>query len=362
MKATLALEDGTIVKGTGFGAEKESLGEVVFNTSMCGYVESLTDPSYNGQILMSTYPLIGNYKVDEDWFESHRIWVEGFIVREVCEKPSHWKAVKILDEFLREYGIPGMQGVDTRALTIKIRKYGVMKGALLTYTGADPDFNELLEKARRQPSTSEIDLVAEATRDKITRFDAKGEFEVVLIDCGVKLNIVRSLLKRGISVIAVPAKTPASEIKAFNPDGIVISNGPGDPAVITYVHETVKKLLPNYPIIGICLGHQILALASGAKTYKLKFGHRGVNVPVGDIVTEKVYITTQNHGFAVNASSLDRTDFKIKYKNLNDNSVEGMTHKELPIISVQWHPEHSPGPQDTNFLFDDFLEVVKEYQ
>ncbi|MBA7651970.1 Carbamoyl-phosphate synthase small chain [subsurface metagenome] len=355
--AVLVLEDGTVIYGTGFGAEKEASGEVVFNTSMSGYVESLTDPSYNSQILMLTYPLIGNYKVHPDWFESDRIWAEGLIVKEVCENPSHWKGAQTLDEFLKEFNIPGIMGVDTRVLTIKIRERGVMKGIIVTYTGENPSAAKLLKKVRKQLSISELDLVSETTCKQVGEFDGGGKLKVVLIDCGVKRSIIRSLLKRGVSVMCVPASTTSKEIESFEPNGIVISNGPGDPAIVSHVRETVRKLLPQYPMMGISLGHQILALASGAKTLKLKFGHRGSNHPVKDLETGKVRITSQNHGFAVDADSLEGTGFQITKVNCNDNTVEGMSHVELPIISVQYYPEW-----DNQYLFDKFVEMLNEYR
>ncbi len=351
----LALEDGTIIYGAGFGAEKEASGEVVFNTSMSGYVESLTDPSYKGQILMLTYPLVGNYKVHPDWCESDRIWAEGFIVREVCENPSHWKGAKTLDAFLKEFNIPGMMGVDTRSLTIKIREYGVKKGMIVTYTGVDPPAAELLEKVKKQLGFSELDLVSETTCKQVGEFDGGDKLKVVLIDCGVKRSIIRSLLKRGVSVTCVPASTTSEEIKFLEPDGVVISNGPGDPAILSHVRGTVRKLLSQYPIMGISLGHQILALASGAKIFKLKFGHRGGNQPVKDLRTGKVHITSQNHGFAVDADSLEGTGFQITKVNCNDKTVEGMSHVELPIISIQYYPEW-----DNQYLFDNFVGMLKE--
>lgn len=355
----LTLEDGTVIYGTGFGAEAEAFGEVVFSTSMTGYAESLTDPSYNGQILMSTYPLIGNYNVHPEWFESDRVWVEGFIVKELCRHPSHWRGIKTVDELLKEFSVPGIADVDTRALTIKIRRHGTMKGGLVTYEDAKPNVEELLERVRKQPSISEKDLVRETTRKEITRFESEGRYKVVLIDCGVKMNIIRSLLRRGVSVIAVPATTGADQIEALEPDGILISNGPGDPAVLTYVHKTVKQLMEKYPMMGICHGNQILALATGAKTFKLKFGHRGGNQPVKDLQTGRVHITSQNHGFAIDPDSLLGTGFKVTKVNCNDGTVEGIDHEELPIFSVQYHPEGSPGPWDNQYLFDRFVEMLK---
>ena len=361
-KAILVIEDGTVVRGIGFGAEKESLGEIVFSTAMTGYPEALTDPSFNGQILMLTYPLIGNYNVHPEWFESDRVWVEGFVVKELCEHPSHWKGIKTVDELLEEFDVPGIMGVDTRALTIKIRERGTMKSGLVTYDGPEPDIEGLLERVRKQPGISEQDLVAETTRKEITHFNVEGKFKVALIDCGVKMNIVRSLLQRGVSVVAVPAKTSASQIEALEPDGILISNAPGDPAVITYVHETVRQLMEKYPMMGICAGNHVLALAAGAKTFKLKFGHRGGNQPVKDLKTGKVHITSQNHSFAVRPESLDGTGFEVTKINCNDGTVEGIDHRELPIFSVQYHPEDSPGPWDNQYLFDRFIKMMGEFK
>jgi carbamoyl-phosphate synthase small subunit len=360
MYATLVLEDGTILEGSGFGAEKEAFGEVVFNTSMCGYQEALTDPSYNGQILMLTYPLVGNYGVNKEDFESDGIKAEGFIVREACEIPSHRISERTIHEFLRDEGIPGISGVDTRALTIKIRKYGTMKGGLKT--SKDPvDGGELLEKARAQKDISELDLVSEVTCQSIRRYEGKGK-KIALIDCGLKLSILRELLKRDFDVTVVPAFTEAKEILALEPEGVVISNGPGDPMQAPYVIETAKRLMGEVPLFGICLGHQLIALAAGAKTYKLKFGHRGSNQPVKDFERKKVYITSQNHGFAVDADSLDGTGFEVTHINLNDQTVEGMRHRELPVFSVQYHPEAHPGPHDSEYLFEEFSKMIETWR
>ncbi len=358
MYAALVLEDGTIVEGEGFGAEREVLGEVVFNTSMCGYQEALTDPSYNGQILMLTYPLIGNYGINKENFESDGIKAEGFVVKEYCEMPSHRSAGKTIHNFLLENGIPGISGVDTRALTIKIRKYGTMKSALKT-SQKKIDAEELLERAKRQKDISELDLVREVTCKEIKQYRGEGR-KIVLIDCGLKLSILRNLLKRNCDVIVVPAFTGYKKILDLEPEGVVISNGPGDPMRVEYVIETIRKLFEEKPIFGICLGHQLLALASGAKTYKLKFGHRGSNQPVKDLATQRVYITSQNHGFAVDAKTLKGTGFEVSHLNLNDKTVEGMRHAELPIMSVQYHPEAHPGPHDSEYLFDEFLKMIEE--
>ncbi|MFQ6137134.1 MAG: glutamine-hydrolyzing carbamoyl-phosphate synthase small subunit [Candidatus Hydrothermarchaeales archaeon] len=358
MHACLVLEDGTVVKGAGFGAEKEVLGEVVFNTSMSGYQEALTDPSYKGQILILTYPLVGNYGVNPDDFESEKIKVEGFVVREYCHFPSHRKGEKTIDEFLKENYIPGISGVDTRALTIKIRKYGTMKGALKT-SKKEIAPEGLVVKAKEQPDISELDLVKLVTIPRIKRYGKKSGPNIVMIDCGTKLSIIENLLKRDVNVAAVPAHTSHKDILDLEPDGIVVSNGPGDPMMADYAVKTLKNLLEELPIFGICFGNQLLALAAGGKTYKLKFGHRGSNQPVKDLATGRVYITSQNHGFAVDAKSLEGTGFEVSHINPNDGSVEGMTHKELPIFSVQYHPEAHPGPWDSNYLFDEFLKLVR---
>jgi len=360
MKALLVLNDGTVIEGTGFGAEAEVYGEVVFSTSMTGYQEALTDPSYKGQILTLTYPLVGNYGINTEDYESDRIKVEGFVVRENCPIPSHRDSFETLDEFLREHGIPGIAGVDTRALTIKLRKYGVIQGALKTST-EDIDVQELMEKSLAQKPYEERDLVREVTTQEILHYGT-GEERVVVIDCGMKWSIRDNLLKRGFSVSVVPAFSKAKEILDLEPEGILISPGPGDPVQAPYVIDTIKELMnQEIPIFGICLGHQMLALASGAETFKLKFGHRGANQPVKDLSSGRVYITSQNHGFGVSTESLEGTDFEQTLINLNDGTCEGLKHKNLPIITTQFHPEASPGPKDTEYIFDVFAEMVHSY-
>jgi carbamoyl-phosphate synthase small subunit len=356
--AILALEDGTVIRGSGFGAEGEALGELVFATGMTGYPESLTDPSYNGQILMNTYPLIGNYNVHPEWFESDRVWAEGFVVRELCDRPYHWRGTKTVDELLREFGVPGISGVDTRALTIKIRGRGTMKCGISVFSGEGPDVGEFLSRVREQPSISEQDLASETAAREVTRL-GEAETRVVLIDCGVKRSIVRNLLQRGVSVVSVPPWTKTDAIESLEPDGIVISNAPGDPARLKCVAETVAELIEDYPMMGICMGNQLLALAAGGRTFKLRFGHRGVNQPVKDLVTGRVHITSQNHNFAVDPESLEGTGFEVRMINLNDGTVEAIEHRELPVFGVQYHPEASPGPRDNLYLFDMFTELLR---
>ncbi|TDA30750.1 MAG: carbamoyl phosphate synthase small subunit [Archaeoglobi archaeon] len=354
MKAALALEDGTYLEGEAFGAEKTALGEIVFCTSMTGYVEALTDPSYKGQILMMTYPLIGNYGVCREDFESDGVKVEGFVVRELCKRPSNWRSEMSVDELLKEYGVVGIQGIDTRMLTKKIRIYGSMKAAI----GVGVEREKLIRMARDQPFISDIDLVDKVCVKEPKRLEAKGKFEVVLIDCGVKMSIVRQLLKRGINLTLVPYNYPADKILEMNPDGVFISNGPGDPARVKETIGTIRRLIGKLPMAGICLGHQLMALAFGAKTFKLKFGHHGSNQPTKDLETGRVFISSQNHNFAVDEKTLPK-GFEVTQINLNDRTVEGLKHNELPIITVQYHPEAGPGPHDTYFFFDRFLDLLR---
>jgi len=354
MKAALALEDGTYLEGEAFGAEKTALGEIVFCTSMTGYVEALTDPSYKGQILMMTYPLIGNYGVCREDFESDGVKVEGFVVRELCKRPSNWRSEMSVDELLKEYGVVGIQGIDTRMLTKKIRIYGSMKAAI----GVGVEREKLIRMARDQPFISDIDLVDKVCVKEPKRLEAKGKFEVVLIDCGVKMSIVRQLLKRGINLTLVPYNYSADKILEMNPDGVFISNGPGDPARVKETIGTIRRLIGKLPMAGICLGHQLMALAFGAKTFKLKFGHHGSNQPTKDLETGRVFISSQNHNFAVDEKTLPK-GFEVTQINLNDRTVEGLKHNELPIITVQYHPEAGPGPHDTYFFFDRFLDLLR---
>jgi carbamoyl-phosphate synthase small subunit len=359
MKALLALEDGTVFHGQTFAGEGEVSGEVVFNTSMTGYQEILTDPSYKGQIVTMTYPLIGNYGINPEDVESSRVQVEGFIVREYEPVPSNWRSQQSLSDYLGREGIIGIEGLDTRALTRHIRLAGAMKGVIST-TDLDP--GSLVKKARESRGLVGRDLVKRVTCQKPYEWPRENgaRFNVIALDCGMKFNIVRSLARRGCNVTVVPAHTKPEEIKAMNPDGLLLSNGPGDPEPITYAVEMIKHLIPDYPIFGICLGHQLLGLAFGGKTFKLKFGHRGANHPVKNLSSDRVEITSQNHGFCVDIESMKDPDIEITHINLNDQTLEGMRHRKLPILSVQYHPEASPGPHDASYLFDEFIGYMEK--
>ncbi len=358
MEAILALEDGRIFKGESFGATGESSGEVVFNTSMTGYQEILTDPSYKGQIVTMTYPLIGNYGINKEDVESRGVFLEGFVVKEYSKIASNWRKDKSLGEYLKENGILGIEAIDTRELTLHIRKAGAMKAILST---EDLDERSLVKKAISSPGLIGVDLVKEVTSNHKYVWDKAKEskYRVVVIDCGVKYNILRELLKHKCEVVVVPADTDSKEILKIKPGGLLLSNGPGDPEPVKYVIETTRNLIGKLPIFGICLGQQILGLALGGKTYKLKFGHHGANHPVKDLKTGKVSITVQNHGFCVDIDSLNKKEIEITHINLNDQTLEGMRHRKLPIFSVQFHPEASAGPHDAKYLFANFIEMMK---
>lgn len=366
--ARLALADGRVFRGESLGAEGEAVGEVVFNTAMTGYQEIMTDPSYKGQIVVMTYPLIGNYGINDEDHESRRPWVEGFVVKEASGTPSSWRGRRTLDEYMREHGIVGIQGIDTRALTRHLRDHGAQEGVIST---EELDPARLVAKAQASPGLIGRDLVREVTVpaphgwDEATWDRARGyrepppaRFRVVAFDSGIKQNILRQLAAVGCAVTVVPAETPASAVREQKPDGVFLSNGPGDPEGVPYLIETVRELLGKVPIFGICLGHQIIALASGGSTYKLKFGHHGANHPVKDLATGKVEITAQNHGFAVDPESVKRHGLELSHVNLNDGTCEGLRHRELPVFSVQYHPEASPGPHDANYLFQRFADLM----
>ncbi|MCI0460341.1 MAG: glutamine-hydrolyzing carbamoyl-phosphate synthase small subunit [Gemmataceae bacterium] len=367
-QAKLALEDGTVFTGRGFGAQGETFGEVVFNTSMTGYQEVLTDPSYKGQIVTMTYPLIGNYGINPEDVESCHPQVEGFIVRELTRVPSNFRAHGTLDAYLSEHHIIGLEGIDTRALVRRLRVRGTMTGVLST---TDPDDASLVRKARGSPSIVGRDLVREVVPDKPFTWSADwaGPFtgqvlpsrppthHVVALDYGMKWNILRCLTQVGCRVTVVPGTATAEQVFAYNPDGIFLSNGPGDPEPLTYAINTIRQLAGKKPLFGICLGHQLLGLALGGKTFKLKFGHRGANQPVLNHLTGRVEITTQNHGFAVSADSLPR-DLEPTHINLNDGTLEGMRHRRWPLFSVQYHPEASAGPHDSCYLFEEFRKLM----
>ncbi len=379
MRAILALEDGRIFEGESFGVTGTRVGEICFNTSMTGYQEVLTDPSYRGQIVAMTYPLIGNYGTNALDQESSAPHVRGFVIEELSEVASNWRSESSLEDYLLRWEIPGVQGIDTRALTRHLRERGAMKACL---TSEIATAREAVAAALAGQGVNGMDFVREVTAPAIYRWDPEDKLssrwsvasgnasevvtqplpairhEVVAYDYGIKENILRRLRQNGFGVTVVPAMTPAADVLAQNPDGVFLSNGPGDPAALSYAHESIRGLMGKTPIFGICLGHQVLGYAYGGKTFKLKFGHRGGNQPVKDLRSGKVAITSQNHGFAVDPESLP-PEIKITHVNLNDGTVEGMRHRDLPVFSVQYHPEAAPGPHDASYFFSQFAELIE---
>jgi carbamoyl-phosphate synthase small subunit len=355
------LADGRIFRGQPFGAAVDGSGEAVFTTTMTGYQEVCTDPSFRGQIVCMTYPLIGNYGVNAEDDESRQPWIAGLVVREVCDAPSNWRSGGSLDDYLTRSGIPGIAGVDTRALTRHIRAVGDTRAALIHDAAALSDA-DLVDRARAAVLPGEQDVVEQVALDTVESYGPAGGPHVVVVDCGVKRNIIESLTQRGARVTSVPYGTPFADIAALRPDGVIVSPGPGDPANLDAGLDVVRELLATRtPYFGICLGHQLLARAIGADTIKLKFGHRGGNHPVKDLRDGHVSITSQNHGFKVEESTLpDGDDWRVAIVNLNDGSVEGLAHRDLPVLSVQFHPEASPGPWDNGRLFDQFLEMTRQ--
>ncbi len=370
-KAVLALADGTVFEGYSFGAEGETSGEIVFNTSMTGYQEIMTDPSYRGQIVTMTYTQIGNYGVNEEDVESAKPYVEGFIVKEYLDFPSNWRMTKSLGQYLKENGIVGIQGIDTRALTRHIRDFGAQPGVIST---RDTNPGSLAAKARALPKMNGLDLVKDVTCKAAYQWEqgdwslergyavkSAVKYRVVAYDYGIKRNILRLLTSAGCAVTVVPATMPAEDVLAMDPDGVFLSNGPGDPEPVTYAIENIRKILGKKPVFGICLGQQLFGLALGGRTYKLKFGHHGGTQPIMDLTTRKVEIAAENHGFAVDLETV-KEQVVMTQKNMNDKTCEGIQHKTLPAFSVQYHPEASPGPHDSRYLFQRFVDMMEHHR
>ncbi|MFL6514731.1 MAG: glutamine-hydrolyzing carbamoyl-phosphate synthase small subunit [Chthoniobacterales bacterium] len=379
MRALIALEDGRIFEGQSFGATGTRIGEICFNTSMTGYQEVLTDPSYRGQIVAMTYPLIGNYGTNSLDQESRSPHVRGFVIEELSEAPSSWRSEMSLPDYLRQWDVPGVQSIDTRALTRHLRTRGAMKACLTTENMSTADATAL---AVAGEGVVGMDYVREVSTPDIYHWDPEDElsmpwtltngdgrapglppirFHIVAYDYGIKRNILRLLRQKGFRITVVPAETPAEKVLSLNPDGVFLSNGPGDPSALSYAHTAVRNLIGKKPIFGICLGHQVLGFAFGGSTFKLKFGHRGGNQPVKDLHTGRVAITSQNHGFAVDPKSLP-AEVELTHINLNDGTVEGMRHKDLPVFSVQYHPEAAPGPHDASYFFSEFADLIEKHR
>ncbi len=357
-RAILILEDGSTYEGFSFGSQADAFGEVVFNTSMAGYQEMLTDPSYAGQIVVPTYPLIGNYGINEQDIESNKIQVSGFVVREECLNPSHYLNKKTIHCYLSENNIPGIWGIDTRAVTRRLRSAGVMMGTITTTKTPQQALNDI----RNAPDYGTVDFVQKVTTAKAYGWETSLDdalYKIVVLDCGLKYNILRILSSLGCRVTALPCTTPADEILKMNPDGILLSPGPGNPELLDYIVDTIKALVDKKPIMGICLGSQLIGRAFGASNFKLKFGHRGGNHPVKDLSDGRVYITAQNHGYALDPDTV-KNGLEVSHINLNDGTVEGVRHRELPIFAIQYHSEASPGPLDNMYLFEKFMEMVRE--
>ena len=368
--ALLVLEDGTVFRGRAFAGKGRALGEIVFNTSMTGYQEVLTDPSYKGQIVAMTYPLVGTYGINQEDMESSAVRVEGFVVKEYQDFASNWRSRRSLAEFLEDHGVIGLEGVDTRALTRHIRLGGAMRSIVATDT---EDARELLEQVRAWPGLVDVDMVKHVTCAEPYLWRRKpvpsrrwsgqgGGLRVAALDFGIKYNILRRLEEEGCETVVFPADTPAEALLRDDPDGVLLSNGPGDPAPLDYAIRTVRSILGRKPVFGICLGHQLMGLALGGRTFKLKFGHRGANQPVKDLSTGRVEITSQNHGFCVEPDSLRDAPVRVTHVNLNDDTLEGLEHLEMPAYSVQYHPEASPGPHDAAYLFKRFIRLMEQHQ